>query len=201
MHHRGYVSGVVGAGFLALMAGPALADSVNYAGNTTGAPTWARPFADGSCCSGLGPVRYVVQVFHISANDTCTINSNQPGFDGFLLLYTDPFNPAAQTVNYVAGNDDGLGGIGTSTISLALTGGTTYQLVTTGFEAGEEGAFTNTITCPVANVTLAAAPPPHVVPTLGETALMILGGLTALMGVVLLGRRRRSDDDNLGAAA
>jgi uncharacterized repeat protein (TIGR01451 family) len=49
----------------------------------------------------------------------------------------------------VTGDDDGPGGIGTSEISsVALTAGVTYFVVTTGFENGQEGPFTNTISGP-----------------------------------------------------
>ncbi|SFN04704.1 hypothetical protein [Dokdonella immobilis] len=171
-------------------------DVQSYSADTTGGTSWDRPFADGTCCSGLGPVVLHSQQFSISANDTCNVRSVQDGWDGYLFIYVDPFDPLNQTVNFVAGDDDGAGGIGTSDIDgVALTGGTVYQIVTTGFEAGEEGTFTNTITCPVANVTIGGGgggvpfEPPATLPTLGQNALIILGMLVGLLGFVAIRRR------------
>lgn len=168
-------------------------DVQSYSATTVGGTSWNRPFADGTCCSGLGPVVLHVEQFSISANDTCNVRSVQNGWDGYLFVYTSPFDPLNQTVNFVAGDDDGAGGIGTSDIDgVALTGGTTYQVVTTGFAAGDEGTFTNTITCPVANVTIGAgAPfvPAATLPTLGQNALIVLGLLVGLFGFVAIRRR------------
>ena len=164
-----------------------------YSGDTTGGTSWVRPFADGTCCSGLGPVVLHVEQFTVSANDTCNVRSVQNGWDGYLFVYAPSFDPLNQTANFVAGDDDGAGGIGTSDIDgVALTAGTTYQVVITGFELGEEGTFTNTITCPVADVTIGAgAPlePAAMLPTLGQNALIALGLLIGLMGFVAIRRR------------
>jgi hypothetical protein len=164
-----------------------------YSGDTTGGISWDRPFAGGTCCSGLGPVVLSVEQFTVSADDTCNVGSVQNGWDGYLFVYANAFDPLNQTVNFVAGNDDGGGGIGTSDINaVALTGGTTYFVVTTGFQAGDEGTFTNTITCPVANVTIGAgAPfvPPATLPTLSQTALLALGLLIGFLGFVAVRRR------------
>ena len=139
-------------------SGPVILDIEAYGGTNVGGTPWTRPFADGSCCSGLGPVLFTTQVFSVSANDSCSINSVQPGWDGYIFVYQNTFDPLNQSANYVAGNDDGGGGIGTSDLAgVPLNAGTTYILVTTGFEAGEVGNFTNTINCPVANVSLAGA--------------------------------------------
>lgn len=168
-------------------------NAINYTGSNVGGPQWARPFADGTCCSGLGPVRYSTQLFNISANDTCDVTSVQNGFDGYLFIYRDPFNPTTQTVNFVAGDDDGAGGIGTSDIiGVALMGGTTYVAVTTGFAAGDEGSFTNTINCPTANVSLGAfvaAAPPVPAPVNNPWAM---GVLLVLMGLAGTYAARRS---------
>jgi hypothetical protein len=170
------------------------ANVVSYSGDNSTGPEWARPFSDGTCCSAIGPVRYHVQEFSLSANDSCDINSVQTGYDGYIFIYTSPFDAANQTVNFVAGNDDGNGGIGTSDImGLALTGGTTYTFVSTAFELGEVGPFTNTITCPTATVTLggAQAGPARSIPTLGQSALGLLVLLVAAVAVVI-GHRARA---------
>lgn len=121
-------------------------DTVSYSDDTTGAATWNRPFADCTGQSALGPVVFEVQPFHVSASGAYDISSVQTGWDGFIFVYQGSFNPAAPNTNCLAGNDDGGGGIGTSDIlGLNLTAGTQYLLVTTAFEAGEDGPYTNTI--------------------------------------------------------
>lgn len=166
--------------------------TVSYTGTNVGGPEWDRPFADGTCCSGLGPVRYTTQEFSLSSADTCDIESIQDEYDGYLLIYSAPFSATSQTVNFVAGDDDGDGGIGTSNIDgLALAGSTTYVAVTTGFENGEEGAFTNTISCPTAVVTLGGfvATAPVSAPTMSASGLALLGALMLVVGLVVVRSR------------
>lgn len=165
---------------------------VSYNGSNVGGAEWDRPFADGTCCSGLGPVRLTTQLFSISANDTCDISSTQNGFDGYIFIYRDPFSSTAQTTNFVAGDDDGNGGIGTSDImGLPLMGNTTYVYVTTGFANGDEGSFTNSINCPSATVTLGAfaAAAPVAAPSLDAFGLAALAGLLVLVGLVAVRSR------------
>jgi hypothetical protein len=111
---------------------------------------WDRPFADGTCCSGLGPVSYdVYGPFTVDVTGLYTIDSDQDGgaWDGYIFLYETCFDPLDQTTNFVAGDDDGPGGLGTSQIlDVNLTAGTEYYLITTGFSAGDFGDFENTIT-------------------------------------------------------
>ena len=117
--------------------------------DATSPDIWDRPFADGTCCSGLGPVSYdVYGPFTVDVSGLYTIDSDQiGGWDGFLFLYETCFDPLDQTTNYVAGDDDGPGGIGTSQIlDVNLSTGTDYYIITTGFSAGDFGDFTNTIT-------------------------------------------------------
>lgn len=168
------------------------ADLEAYTGDTTGGPSWTRPFADGTCCSALGPVTYRTQEFFIDAADTCSVSSIQTGFDGYLFVYRSPFDPLNQTLNFVAGDDDGNGGIGTSDIvDVALQGNTSYTVVTTGFAAGEVGPFNNTISCPVANVTLGPVMVDYVeVPALGGYTMILLG---LLLGFAGLSTVRRND--------
>lgn len=121
-------------------------DTVMYSDDTTGAATWDRPFADCTGLSGLGPVVFEVQPFHVSASGPYDVTSVQTGWDGFIFIYQGSFNPAAPNTNCIAGNDDSLAGIGFSEIlGVNLNAGTQYLLVTTAFEAGEDGPYTNTI--------------------------------------------------------
>ncbi len=169
-------------------------NTVNYTGTNVGGVSWDRPFADGTCCSALGPVLLSTQAFSVSANDTCDITSVQTGFDGYLFVYRAPFNPATQTVNFVAGDDDGAGGIGTSEIiGVPLTAGN-YIAVTTGFEAGDEGSFANSIVCPTATVALGGGPaplPPAIpAPAMNSTAIAVLALVLLTIGVVAVRSRQ-----------
>ena len=131
-----------------------------YSGDTTGGPEWDRALSSCDGVSILGPVTYHEQNFFVDTNGSYDISSDQDTagvlWDGYLLLYVDSFDPLNPLTNCVTGDDDGDGGIGTSDIDgVALTAGTQYILVTTGFSAGNEGAFTNTIDGPGgSNITL-----------------------------------------------
>ncbi len=136
-------------GVMLITASAILAGSGQYSSTNAGGPQWVRPFADGSCCSGLGPVRYHSMEFYVDTAGSYNVSSVQNGWDGYLFVYASPFDPSNPTVNFLAGNDDGGGGIGTSDITgIALSANTTYIVVTTGFANGDEGTFTNTITGP-----------------------------------------------------
>ncbi len=125
-------------------------DTVNYNGTITGEPTWTRPFADCTGATGLGPMEFQVQQFSVTVTGAYDVTSVQTGgWDGYLFVYQIAFDPNNPNTNCVIGNDDGGGGIGTSDIrGVALTAGTQYFVVTTAFENGETGAFTNTISGP-----------------------------------------------------
>ena len=109
------------------------ANTASYNGTTVGTSTWARPFASGSCCSGLGPVTYTTQNFYVDSDGAYDFSSLQNSYDGYLFLYQDAFDPLNQTLNFVAGDDDGSGGIGTSDFSANLTANTQYIIIDTGF--------------------------------------------------------------------
>ncbi len=131
-------------------------DVVMYSDTVVGGPSWSRPFADCTGLSGLGPVVYHVEPFFVSANGSYDATSVQNGWDGYIFIYQNSFDPNNPNTNCVIGNDDGGGGIGTSDIlGVALNSGTQYLLVTTAFEAGEEGTFDNTISGP-GTITLGA---------------------------------------------
>ncbi len=156
--------------------------NVAYSSTNAGGPEWDRPFADGTCCSGLGPVRYSAQSFYVGASGAYDVESIQDGWDGYLFIYADSFDPLAQTVNFVAGDDDGNGGIGTSNIDgVNLDANRTYIIVTTGFAAGDEGAFTNNIDG-AGPITLGDFNPASI-PTLGEWGLVAFVLLLAGAGI------------------
>lgn len=167
---------------VAMLAVAGAAQAYTYGGDTTGKPTYNRAFADFSGLSGFGQnVNYDALSFTVTASGTYDFTSIADGWDNFLFLYGPSFNPAAPLTNGLIGNDDS-GGIGTSAFSFALTAGSAYVLVTTGFEGGVDfGAYTNTITGPGSVVT-AAVPEPE------TYALMVLG----LAGIGAWARRRRA---------
>ena len=171
--------------------------SVNYSDTTVGGPEFNRAFADCTGQSGLGPVRYHTQLFHVGTTGAHNISSVQDGWDGYIFIYSPSFDPLNQNTNCVIGDDDGDGGIGTSDIDgVALTAGVQYVLVTAGFELGEEGTFTNTIDGPGA-VTLGAlggglpdpVPQPNVIPSNTGKSLGLMAVLLSLVGFAVLRRR------------
>ncbi|MBA5630250.1 T9SS type A sorting domain-containing protein [Moheibacter lacus] len=120
-------------------------------GDTTDGEIWDRPLADGSGMSGAGvDVRYKVYgPFTVDTAGDYTVNSVQDGgWDGFIFVYQDVFDPTDPLTNFVAGDDDGPGGIGTSEAVASLVTGTEYFIITTGFDDEEFGPYTTTITGP-----------------------------------------------------
>lgn len=137
------------------------AATVNYSGTTVGGLTYNRALSSCAGLSGVGVgVTYSVQQFSVDTSGAYDVTSVQTGaWDGFLFVYQSAFDPANPLTNCFSANDDGGAGIGTSDIlGVALTAGTQYFAVTTGFAPGDEGAFTNTITGP-GNITLGAGGP------------------------------------------
>ena len=147
--------------FLALalflsLGGALYADAgVTFYGDTTFGGVFNRPSTLSTLSSTATAVRFVAQPFFPNDDATCTIYGTQEGndFDGFLLLYDGPFNPASPLTNLVALNDDHLTaedglGIGTSRVLLQdLLFTNDYTLVTTGFTNPDFGTFTNHIQC------------------------------------------------------
>lgn len=164
----------VSASALALQTDAAYAATATYSGSTIDGDTWVRPFQSGNCCSSLGPVRFTTDTISVSIDGLYEFNSIQD-YDGFLLVYEDLFDPLDQEVNFVAGNDDGNDGIGSSDLSANLFANTDYIVVMTAFEAGQVGTFTNTISGP-GEISVNAVP----VPAAGMLLLSGLAGIAAL---------------------
>ena len=158
-------------------AGSAQAVTYTYGGNTTGAPTFdrAQPAFDALSLFGRS-VNYQTLTFTVSLAGTydflSTTTSNRPGtntlWDTVLFLYSPSFSPTAPLINGLIANDDFTSG-STAGFTFGLVTGTTYVLVTTGFEgfassAGAQatvdfGTYTNTITGP-GNVIVVVIPEP-----------------------------------------
>ncbi|MGF1551678.1 MAG: hypothetical protein ACFBWO_04145 [Paracoccaceae bacterium] len=90
-------------------------------------------------------MNYETHIFTVPITAAYDILSTQTS-DGYIHLYENAFDPAMQLQNLIAG-DDGAGGIGTSEIlGVALSAGTTYTLVTSGFSASTPSfGYTNTV--------------------------------------------------------
>lgn len=163
----------------ALLAAPV--NAATYSGsNNPGDGSWNRPVLNGPGISSLGPVNYSVQTFFVGTTGLYNIASVQD-YDGYLHLYIDSFDPVDQLTNLLAGNDDGVGSIGTSNIDgQNLSIGSAYFLVTSAFAAGDVGSFRNEITG-VGDVTLSAVPLP-------AGAILLL---TAIGGLTMTRRRRK----------
>jgi hypothetical protein len=158
------------------LAGPAQAAIYTFTGNTTGGPTYNRPLEDLSGLSAVGVgVNYATFSFTVgAAGDYSFLTTGE--FDTFITLYSGSFLPAASLTNAIVANDDLLAPpFTTSGFIATLSTGTTYVLVTTGFDPGEFGAFSTTI----------GGPGVVAVPEPAAWGMLALG-----LGVVALRRRR-----------
>jgi hypothetical protein len=157
---------LLSAAALVSMASASHAIIFTYTGDTAAAPTFARPLADLSGLSAVGTaVHYGDFSFSVSTTGAYTFMTTAD-YDSFLLLYSPSFSAATPLLNAKIANDDLLPGFTTSGFNYALTAGTNYVLVTTGFGSADFGKFSTTIGGP-GTVTA--------VPEVSSYALMALG--------------------------
>lgn len=149
---------------------------VTFSGDTTNGPTYNRLLEDLSELSPVGTaVAYSVYSFTVGAPGSYSFLSTA-SFDNITFLYGPRLNSAMPLVGALLANDDLLGST-TSGFTYDLKSGSTYSMVTTGFENSDHGQFVNTIGGPGA---IAAVPEI-------SSLMMLAGGLAA----IALMRRRR----------
>lgn len=129
-----------------------------FAGNViNGTATWSnadwgvlggRPFSGGTCCSGDNPPFDLVE-FQVDVTGAYDITVAWGGFDGYLLVYTDPFDLTANPpTGFVAGSDDFGGTGGSQTAGVNLVAGQNYYVIHTRFGNGAADTYTTTFTGP-----------------------------------------------------
>jgi hypothetical protein len=128
---------------------PAHAATWQYSGDTTGAPTFNRPFLLDRLSQLATAVPYSAQGFSVDLPGAYRLASDAAGWDNFIALYQGRFDAAAPLAGLIAYNDDAVpGSPERSALSLLLSAGTGYVLVTTGYQDADFGAFVNTIEGP-----------------------------------------------------
>jgi hypothetical protein len=189
------------------LAASASAQTAYWTGDTTGGPSMTGRPASFTVLSGAtAQYFYHAQPFYVSAGGeyTAESNTNPPfgGYDGYLLIYANSFDPTAPLTNLIAGDDDYSGpfsvltgssassvrasritlgdasNFGGAATGLNLMAGVQYYAVNTAFSAGPAGTFESAIGGGPGNVHLGIVPAP------GSLALLGFGGLLAA-------RRRR----------
>ena len=174
--------------FAAVAATPASAATF-IGGTTLASPTYNRVLAatPPTGLSGVGTaVHYQSVAFNVATTGSYTflMTSLVPaGWDTFLTLYGNSFNPLAPLTNALVANDDNPT-IGLSGFTINLTAGTSYFAVATGFANTDVGTYTLAINGPGAVVFQAA---PGGVPEPATWAMMMLG----FGGVGFAMRRRK----------
>ncbi|MCO5198331.1 MAG: hypothetical protein M9941_11370 [Anaerolineae bacterium] len=119
----------------------------SYSNTTTGKPFWTRPNEGATCTLSTNSVRYHVQAFVVDTSGSYGLSSQQSGWNGYIHLYQDSFNPLAPCANYITGDDDALSSSSSEIISF-LEAGRTYFFVTSGNFSTAAGNFTNYVSGP-----------------------------------------------------
>lgn len=165
------------------------ASAAFYVDDTTGGPTFNRALEDFSGLSAVGTdVAFDTYGFTVSASGDYSVRSFAEGFlrgdpwDQFIFLYSGSFDPSQPLVNGVIADDD-FNEIGRSGFDIALNAGTTYFLVTTGFENDDQGRFVNIIRGPGDVIPVVPEP---------ETYALLAMGLLAVTFAV---RRRGRNEE------
>ncbi len=122
---------------------------LRYSASTIDGKTFVRPDDGSGQTAADRTVKYHRYSFVAPVSDRYEIRSEQD-FDGYLLLYEGFFNPKKPNLNLVAFNDDfpstdpNIDRL--SRVAFELESGQRYTVVTTAFDSGVTGLFTNVIT-------------------------------------------------------
>lgn len=132
-------------------APPAYAATVTYSSVLdSSSTTWHRPLRC-TLLSGAGTsVAYHVQEFTVDVDGLYRLEMTSSTLfnkDGHFTLYAGAFNPALPFTNCLTADDDSGAGL-MPRLDVELTAGTNYILVTSPFENGYQGSFTNEISGP-----------------------------------------------------
>ena len=164
------------AALLALSAAPASADTFTYMSGTFGGFNRPDEGAPPTALSAAATdVPFNAQGFSVSLGGTYSFTLTA-GFNSFLVLYEDGFDPSAPLSNALIASD-------TPAFTFTLAAGTTYVIVPTGFSNLDAGAFIGTITGPGAITPVGGVVIPE------PAAVLLLA--TGLTGAALKARRRR----------
>lgn len=134
------------------MAGAALAQSLEYLGDTTHGDRFNRPTSLSSLSTFATNVAFEAVEIEVTQTGRYTVLSDQTNFglrwDGYLLIYEGVFDPSRPLDGLIALNDDYFGsllpgtGIGYSGIEgLTLTEGVSYFIVHTGYNNDDAGPY------------------------------------------------------------
>ena len=151
---------------------PALAGTTTFLGDTTGGPTFNRALQGNppTALSAVGTdVNYAVDAFTVTLDGTYSFLATA-GYDNFLHLYANTFDPNSPLNSILIGNDD-FGAIGMSGFDFDLLAGVSYFAVDSAFSNGSAGAYSLTISGPgdIVGGNVGAVPEPAI------WAFMILG--------------------------
>jgi len=177
------VTALVGGSLLVLGVLSAWAASAFWSGTLDNASATYHRLAGGNCTILGGAqgtnVFYQAQSFMVDTTGTYTLTNDSNSFtqvgggsvgDGFFGLYQTSFDPTSATANCVTTADDQSGANRRPKIITDLTAGVTYILVTSPFDNGSVGDFSNSIGGP-GNITGSGlvSPTPTSTPTTTPT--------------------------------
>jgi hypothetical protein len=147
--------------------------TTSFSGDTTGGPTWQRPAGCLTCLSPDNTYRYQFSPFNVSESGSYAVTTSTTGWDGYLFIYGDTFDPASPLTNLLELDDD-FESTSQSQVIFSFSSGQTYHYVQSGFFTSAFGAFTGTFEGP-GDVQFSAFSAPSEVPG----PLPILGAAAA----------------------